>query len=152
MIRTENPAMGVATEFDTGRQSAVVLDVPGYSIVDFSIVTGFSSTPQYDTPNVKPLNGPPIEMHLPNGHKGKFMVSRLGPGADSFFADIEAGWWSTGAIPVATLYQYITERNGNQTVFRYDGVALSLTDSGSFTQAEAVKQEVSFFASRKTRI
>lgn len=144
--------MAAPTEFDTGRQSAVVLDVPGYGIVEFSIVTGFSSTPQYDTPSVKPMNGPPIEMHQPAGHKGKFTISRLGPNADAFFAAQESGWWDSGVLPVCTMYQYITERTASQTVFRYDGVAVSLTDSGSFTAGEAVKQEVSFFASRKTKI
>ena len=47
------------------------------------------------------------------------------------------------------IFQYITEVNGSQSVYQFNNVTMSLSDSGHWQPDSAVKQTISFFASTR---
>ena len=142
----------MANDFNIGKQCSAVIIGP-FGRLDLALITEFMAKQVVDKVKVKPLNGPPIEKHLPGGWEGGFKLDRANSAADDFIALVESGYWAgTSNVPVCTLFQYVTELNGSLSTYQFDGVALHLSDAGSYKANEAVKQSVDFFASTRKRV
>lgn len=137
--------------FNLGRDCTVVLMGP-FGRLDLNIVTSFDAKPRIHKVGIVPLNGPPVEAHVPNGWDFTVMLDRASSTADDIQALMEAGWWAGGIQNQSTLYQYITERSGTQTTWQYSGATFHVSDVGSWKADSAVKQTISGFASTRRKI
>jgi hypothetical protein len=147
--------MATTTTFTVGRDCTAVLTSPYGTNVTLPLETQIDTTPEYSTASSVPLNTPPIERYIPKGHRIKIMSDRADATLDQLFSQIEAGWWANGTPDggtnaSATLYIYINEAAGGQTVIEYAGMSISLSNSGSISPDSPVKQEITGFA--QTRI
>ncbi|PHK92919.1 hypothetical protein CR162_21350 [Pseudoroseomonas rhizosphaerae] len=135
--------------FDLGRQCRAVLVGPDGAVIQLETVTGFDARQVVQKVRTNPLNGPPQEQQIPSGWEGSFEMSRQGRAADDLFSGMEARFWAGTPIPYCTLFQYVTERDGSISAYRYSNVSISLADAGSYRATEAVTQRIEFFASQK---
>jgi hypothetical protein len=135
--------------FSTGRDVSVVLVHPVFGRVQLDNVTGFD--PKQDVIKLKSnrLDGVKMTASLPDGWSGSIQVDRGSPALDILMAQIEAGWIDAGTYSNCTLYQFITESGGGQTVAIYDNVSLSLSDAGNWQPDAIVKQRLDFEANRR---
>jgi hypothetical protein len=116
--------------FNTGRDVSIVLVHPVFGRVQLDNVTGFD--PKQDVIKLKSnrLDGVKMTASLPDGWSGSIQVDRGSPALD-------------------TLYQFISEAGGAQTVAIYDNVSLSLSDAGNWQPDAIVKQRLDFEANRR---
>lgn len=135
--------------FSTGRDCTIVLVHPQFGRVQLDNITGFD--PKQDVIKLKSnrLDGVKMTASLPDGWSGSIQVDRGSPALDILMAQIEAGWIDAGTYSNATLYQFITEVGGGQTVAIYDNVALSLSDAGNWQPDAITKQRLDFEANRR---
>jgi hypothetical protein len=138
--------------FNLGRDSSVVVIAPTGQRIDFSIVTGFDAKQTVHQLRIKPLTGPPQGVDIPDGWTGSFEIERGSSAADDLFSSIEQGFWATGALGIGQIFQYIQEVNGSTSTYQYDGVAMHLSDAGSYKADASVKQTIAFFASTRKRV
>jgi hypothetical protein len=138
--------------FSTGRDITVVLIHPAFGQVQLANITGYES--KQDTVKIKSnrLDGVKMLADLPDGWSGSIMVDRGNPALDTLMAQVEAAWIDQGAYNCATMYEYITEVGGAQSIFIYDNVALSLDDAGNYQPDAVVKQKIGFSANRRRHV
>lgn len=134
---------------NTGRDCSVVLIHPAFGRVQLDNVTGFDPKQDVIKLNTKRLDGVRMTAHLPNGWSGSISVDRGSPSLDILMAQIEAGWIDAGTYANCTLYQFISEAGGTQTVAIYDNVSLTLADSGNWQPDAITKQRLDFEANRR---
>ena len=135
--------------FNLGKDCTLVLIAPTGQQLDLSIVTGFDAKQQVHKLRIKPLNGPPQGADLPDGWEGSVSIERGSNAADNLFSTLESGYWAGGVMGTGQIFQYITEVNGSQSVYQFNNVTMSLSDSGHWQPDSAVKQTISFFASTR---
>jgi len=138
--------------FSTGRDISIVLQHPVFGQVQLNNITGFEA--KQDTVKLKSnrLDGVKMLADLPDGWSGSLMVDRGSPALDTLMAQMEAAWIDQGSYNCATMYQYVTEVGGSQSVFIYDNVALSLDDAGNYQPDAIVKQKLGFTANRRRQV
>jgi hypothetical protein len=147
--------MATNTTFTVGRDCSAVLISPYGTQITLVLGTQITSKPEYKVAKSDPLNSPPIERALPAGHRLTFSYDRTGPQIDQLFAQIEANWWAGGTPDGGTnasgsVYIYVNEPTGGTTTYNYAGVTFSQTDSGTITQENPVKGELTAFAQTRT--
>ena len=143
--------MASNTTFTVGKDCLAVLISPYGTQITLPLNTSIEAKPEYVTAKSMPLNSPPIERMLPQGHRLTFVYDRSGPAIDQLFSQIEANWWAGGTPDGGTnasgsVYIYINEANGAQTTINYANVTFSQTNSGSFSLDKAVNGEIQAFA------
>jgi hypothetical protein len=143
--------------FNVGRDASAVVIAPNGTRIDLSGMVDYSWKPLYKDASSDPLNAPPMKRFLPAGHTLDISIDRNGPGNDALFAQIEDGWWNVGSADPGTsnngtVYLYINELNGGQTVHQFSGVAMKLSSGGDFKTDTAVKQKIECFAQRWTKV
>jgi hypothetical protein len=116
-------------------------------------LTSISFTPNFASVKSTPLNNAPLERKLPQGHSIKISFDRTDATIEKVAAAAEAGFWASGTSaggtsPTNSLFLYITEVSGAQTVRNYMNCAFALSNSGSFTVESAIKMEIDGFASQ----
>lgn len=138
--------------FNLGKNCQVVLIAPSGAQVNLGIVEGFEAKQTAHNLTVRPLNGPPQFMMLPDGWTGSFMIERANSAADDLLSSIEQGYWATGVIGYGQVFQYVLELDGSTSTYQFDGVALHLSEAGNWKADASVKQTVSFTASTRKRV
>lgn len=138
--------------FNTGRDCQVVIIHPIYGQVQLDNVTGFDAKQDVVKLKSRRLDGIKLNADLPDGWSGTLDADRGTPALDSLFSQIEAAWIDGGEYANATMYQYITEVGGAQTVWAYDNVALSLPDAGRWQSDAITKQRIDFTANRRRQM
>ncbi len=137
--------------FTLGRDTQLVVIGP-QGRVDLSHVTGFESRQMTQPIRVDRLDGTQLAAELPKGWEGSFELERGSSTADDFIATTEQAYYTSGQLPVSTLYQYVTEANGSTSTFQYDGAVFKLTAAGAWRGDASVKQKLDFFAARRKRV
>lgn len=122
---------------------------PSFGRVQLDAVTGFDPKQDVVKLSSKLLNGQKLTAHLPNGWSGSISVDRGSPSLDIIIAQIEAGWIDNGTYQNSTIYQFITEAGGTQTVAIFDNVSLTLADAGNWQPDAVTKQRLDFEANRR---
>lgn len=130
-----------------GRDVQLKLIFKGRSI-DLSNVTMFERNEVTTDIDVPRLDGRSIMAYLPKHWQGGIELARKHPEIDQLFADIDADWHDRGHVEFGTLYAYINEPNGSETVEKYSDVSLKYDSAGTFQEKE-VKQKISFWAQRR---
>jgi hypothetical protein len=147
--------MATTTTFTVGRDCSSVLISPLGGNVTLPLSTTINTTPEYSTASSVPINTPPIERDLPKGHRVTISFDRVDGDVDKLFSQIEAGWWANGTADggtnaSASFYIYVTEANGGTTTYQYSGCSMKLSNSGSISPDNPVKQEIQLFAQIRT--
>ena len=145
-------AAQASNTFNLGKNCQVVLITSTGAQVNLGIVEGFEAKQTAHNLTVRPLNGPPQFMALPDGWTGSFMIERANSVADDLFSQIEQGYWATGVIGFGQVFQYVTELNGSVSTYQFDGVAMHLSEAGSWKADASVKQTIAFTASTRKRV
>ena len=134
-----------------GRDCSVTLLWNGTRI-DLETVTGFEAMQQVKSQRSDPLNGVPLEFNTPSGWRGSFHADRGSSALDRLIAANEAAFWNSGIVGSGTIFQNITEADGSLTTFAFVGVAMTLSQAGSYVSEGIVKQTISFFASLRNKV
>jgi len=137
--------------------TVTIFDTATQSIVSFPARTGFSAEPITKTINSEPLNGPPLFGEAPNGWKGTLDFDRTDPTIDIYFANYEANYYAGGNPIAGTITEIIQEKGVNGAVgpitqFVFTGVAMKLSQAGSWKAAEKVPQKIDWMASTRTQV
>lgn len=140
-----------ANTFSTGRDTQLVIIGP-LGRVDLSHVTGFDSKQLTHPVRVDRLDGVHLAAELPKGWEGAFELERGNSVVDDVISALEQSWFSGGQLPVATLYQYVTEPDGSVSTYQYSGVVFRFSQAGNWRGDNSVKQKLEFYASRRQRI
>ena len=137
--------------FTLGRDTQLVVIGP-QGRVDLSHVTSFESRQMTQPIRVDRLDGTQLAAELPKGWEGSFELERGSSAADDFIATTEQIYYSSGQLPVSTLYQYVTEASGSTSTYQYDGAVFKLSAAGTWRGDASVKQKLDFFAARRVRV
>lgn len=137
--------------FNIGKDYSVVFMGP-FGQVHFSHVTMFDAKPIIKTPKVDPLNLPPIARDIPGGWDFTITIERANANADAFQAVLETAFWNGVPTPPGTLYVYVTETAGNQTIWQFTNAVAHLEDAGSASQEKSVTQKIKGFASQRMQM
>lgn len=137
--------------FTVGRDCTAVLISPIGAAITLPALTQIGTKPQYKQVTSEPLNSPPERRYLPSGHEVTLSFDRVDGSVESYFSLIEAGWWANGTSdggtgPNGALFVYVTNPDGSLSTRNYQGLSFGLTDAGTFTVDQVVKQEISGFA------
>jgi hypothetical protein len=149
--------MALQGNFSVGRDVQAVVTAPNGTRVDLTGLTDFSYQPQYKKVRSEPLNGPPIERYLPDGHTLKFNIDRTNSNNEALISQIEQGWRTYGSVDpgtwaAGTVYIYITETDGSQTTLQFSGVSLGMTQGGDYKTEAPIKQTIEGFAQRMQQV
>lgn len=122
---------------------------PLYGQVQLDNVTGFDA--KQDTVKLKSrrLDGIKLNADLPDGWSGSLEIDRGTASLDSLFSLLESAWIDQGVYNNFTMYQYVTELGGAQTIWIFDNVAISLGDAGKWASDAITKQKIDFTANRR---
>ncbi|TLU72682.1 hypothetical protein [Lichenicoccus roseus] len=137
--------------YSIGRDCQVVLLWNGIRI-DLRDVVGFQAEQQVKLQRSDPLNSVPVEFNTPAGWRGQFHIDRGSSALDDLIVAIEAAFWNAGIIGSGTIYQYVNETDGSTSTYEFTGVALTLSNSGTYKAEAIVTQTINFFASQRNRI
>ena len=137
--------------YSIGRDCQVVLLWNGIRI-DLRDVVGFQAEQQVKLQRSDPLNSVPVEFNTPAGWRGQFHIDRGSSALDDLIVAIESAFWNAGVIGSGTIYQYVNETDGSTSTYEFTGVALTLTNSGTYKAEIIVTQTINFFASQRNRI
>lgn len=139
------------TAFSIGRDTQLVIMGPS-GRVDLTHVTGFESRQLTNSIRVSRLDGVQLGTELPKGWEGSFEVERGTSTLDDFVAAIEQNFYNGAGLQPSTMYQYITELDGSESTYQFDGVVFKLASAGNWKGDASVRQKLDFYASRKRRI
>lgn len=137
--------------FNIGKDYTAVFMGP-FGQVKFSHVTMFDAKPIIKTVKVDPLNYQPIARDIPGGWDFTITLERANSNADAYQAVLETAFWNGVPTPPGTLYVYITETNGQQTIWQYNNAVAHLEDAGSASQEKSVTQKIKGFASQRVQM
>lgn len=143
------PITNTQGSFSTGRDCQIVIIHPLYGQVQLDNVTGFEVKQDVVKLKSNRLDGVKMLADLPDGWTGTLSVDRGSPSFDILMTQIEAAWIDAGIYTNATMYQYVAEVGGSQSVYIYDNVALSLDDAGNWQPDAITKQKLGFSANRR---
>lgn len=134
--------------FNTGRDIQLKLVGPN-GHVDIDNVMGFDSKPDYADIKIDRLDGKQLHAAPEKGWTGSFDLYRANANLDRFFADAAEAWYNGGSYELSTIFAYITEADGSQTVYKFTDCAMKLDDAGQWKGDKEVTMKVAFVASRR---
>lgn len=143
--------MAQRAPYTIGRNATLVLLWNGLT-VQIDEVTGFNAQQEVKVQRSDPLNSTPIEFNTPSGWRGSFDVDRGTSAIDDLIASIESAYWNAAIIGSGTIYEYIVETDGSQSVYEFVGVSLTLSNAGSYRADDIVRQTLGFFASLRNKL
>jgi hypothetical protein len=139
------PVSNGSNSFSIGRDGAFKLQV-GNQTFDLENCTGFDQKQETAAVNVDPVRGLQLFGEIPKGWSGSFEVYRKNAELDRLFAAMETTFNNSGTLLNATLFGYIDEAGGGQTIYKFTGVSLKMDDGGTYAADKEVKQKISFKA------
>ncbi len=137
--------------FSVGRDCQLVVMGP-FGRLDLTHVTGFDSRQRTAAVRIDRIDGTQLGAELPKGWEGYFEIERGSSAVDDLIAKMEQTYYAGGAIPVGSLYQYVSEADGSTSTYQYDGAVFKLSQAGTWRGDQSVKQRLEFFASSRKRI
>lgn len=138
-------------DFSIGKD--VVLDLVGETgVLAFTIITGFDAAQMTNRIQVKPLDGIPRFLEIPDGWSGSFDYERRDASIDNYFAALEARYYSGLNVKAITATETITEPSGNVSQFRFEGMMLRLASAGSWIADATVKPKIEWCAGRRIKV
>ena len=141
-----------ANGYSVGRDVTLDIVDPLRGILRFSIKTGWSSEPMYTELTSKGLDGTNRFADIPEGWTLKFDLDRGDAAVDSYFAAQEALYFAGGVVPYVSVTETIVNPDGTLSQFRYTGIAMRITNAGSWKSDAKVEQSISGRAQRRLQV
>jgi hypothetical protein len=135
--------------FNTGRDIQLKWVAPDGTSVDISNILMFTGKAVYASITVDRLDGNTIHAELPKGWDGTIELSRKDANIDRMFGTIESNWIQLGKYNNGTVYAYVSEKDGTQTMLKFTNCAFKYDDSGDWAADKDVKLKVSFKATQR---
>lgn len=120
--------------------------------LNLSLITNFKSKQDTTEEKIKGLDGITRHVRFFEGWSGNFDIQRQDHAADDYFSQLEADYYAGVQETEVTITETITEVDGSVTQYRYREVLLKMDDAGEWKGDAAVKQMLSFIASRRVKI
>lgn len=145
--------MALVGNFSVGRDVTAIVIAPNGTRLDLTGLTEVRWVIRQKKVRSEPLNAPPIERYLPDGHELTFELDRANSNNEQFCSQVEQGWWTLGSADPGTwaggtVYIYVTETDGSQTVKEFTGASLALVQGGDARVENPIKQRIEGFAQR----
>jgi hypothetical protein len=137
--------------FSVGRDVALTI-VTAKGPLTLNLITAFTCEQDTSDQMVKGLDGVPRPIRHFNGWRGRFELERADSTLDDYFAGLEADIFSGLSEQPATLTETIAELSGAVSQYRFTGVLLKLDGAGEWRGDQAVRQSLSFIASRRIKV
>jgi len=137
--------------YSLGRDVALDI-VTADGVLRPSEIVSFNSKPKINKEEVTALNGNTDELLIPKGWEGEIEVARKDATLDSYWAAWEDNYYNGIDNGKSTITETITESDGTTTVWRYQGVQLSLTDAGKREGDKKITQTMNWTARRRIQV
>lgn len=138
------PANGLNTGID---HKIVFTDATG--VQQFVILESFTAKEDATTDKVVAMDGTVRHPKFHQGWSGSFVLERSNNTLDRYLALQEASYYrGIDQVPM-TITETITEVDGAVTKYQYTNVVIYLSDGGTWSGTEIIRQNVTFEASRK---
>jgi len=135
-----------------GKDISIDVTLPNGQILNIDRVTMFDKRQETSRLASKGMDGIHRRAEIPDGWSGTISIDRGGPSIDNFFAALEANYYATGQLGVVRITETIQDTDGTTTQFRYDGVALKLSDAGSSSADKYVSQKIDWTAAKRIKV
>ena len=135
-----------------GRDIAVDVTLPDGTVLELNVITGFDKRQDTTKLNSKGLDGIHRHADIPDGWSGSINIDRGSPALENFFAALEASYYATGVLNAVRIFETIIEADQSVSQFRYDGVALQLSDGGKSGPDQYVTQTIAWRSSKRTKV
>ena len=140
-------------DFNIGRDVKITVISPVTNLpLDFDIVTSFDKKSEAAEVKVKGMDGIVRHAYLPDGWKGTIEVDRASDVVDSHFAALEEAYYNGVTILNGSILETIVERGGLISQYRYEEVAMKLSDAGKSEGDKPIKMKIDFGASRRKKV
>jgi hypothetical protein len=133
--------------YNVGKDISLDIVDPVLGALRFAIRTDFEATPEFTELKSIAADGVARYEFLPIGHKLNFSFDRKDSSIDSYFAQREAQYFSGQTLAKVTITETIRNTDGSVSVFQYAGVALKLTNRGSWKGDAKVESKIEGMAS-----
>ena len=140
--------------FNIGRDVQVIVLhplIPGGRL-DLQVVISFDVKPNPKMLEVNGLDGIDRAAMIPGKYDGTITLDRANSVVDDFQAQLDAAYYAGQNVPAGTIYQYITEVNGNVSCYQLENAVIHATDLGSAKSDSVIQQKLSFTASKRRKI
>lgn len=143
------------SNFNTGRDIQIVVlhpMAPNGTRLDLQIITGFDDKENRKKIQIPGVNGLTSTGFVPESYDLTIDTERASQELDTFMSNLDAAYRAGINVPYGQVYRYVTEVDGSQSIFLYDRVAFTRSDSGKWAQDAAVKQSLMGTAQTKQKI
>ena len=140
-----------AVPFNIGRSGQLVLVTAQAGPLTLNY-TDFGSEQMTHNIESRPVNGETVPADIPDMWSGTIDIDRNSPDLDAFIALQEANYFAGQGLALHSLFQFVTEVNGQQTTWQYTNVTVTLNNAGKWRQNDRVQQSLKFRASRKKQV
>lgn len=141
-----------ANNFNIGSDAKITWLSDGAPIRS-SILTEFSAKQETAKLKSNAIDGVVRNRHVEQGWSGMLKFDRTDSFIDDYFAAKEIARYAGLPPPVVNILQtVISAADGSVARYRYDGVAMTLDDAGSYAGDKKVDQSVSFDASYRVKV
>jgi hypothetical protein len=137
--------------FSVGKDVSLTIVTSSGTLV-LNGLTNFSADPMTTDLKSKGIDGTSRFGFIHDGWKGSFVLDRLDPSVDNYWAQIEADYFAGKNNPSGTISEIITEADGTVTEWKYTGVMLRLDKAGDWGGDKKVDQTITFEAARKLKV
>lgn len=137
--------------YTVGRDVTVTMVTSLGTVSSFSVRTGFSKRQETNDIKVKRADGIVDHLSIPDGWSGTLDYERAGPELDDYIANLETAYYAGTNIASGSIVETITENDGSVSQYTYTGVQMKLSDGGSQTGDNTIKQKLDWVASRRKK-
>lgn len=127
----------------SGISNKLVVSDPN-GLVDVAIIQDFTYMPTMDVPDIVAMDGVTRHPVFFKGGSGSFTIQRGNSALDLYFARKQRTYLQGGDQVNATIHQYIAELDGTTSAWQLVDVVLFITDGGTFSGEDIVRQTIGF--------
>jgi hypothetical protein len=139
--------------FTTGRDVSVQLNTSyGPLTIPPTAILSFEADPEVTKLKSKGIDGTSRHAVIPDCWKGTILIDRLDHSVDDFWGRFEADYFANNSTGTGTIIERIQEQDGSISVWRYDGVVITLEKAGSYAADKKVEQTLSFEAAHRIKV
>jgi hypothetical protein len=129
-----------------------IIDPSNGGILAWASITAFQSRQQTKRLQSIGLDGTNHFAEIPQGWEIAFSLDRSSAAVDAYFAQVEDGYF-TGLNYLGVLVtETISEVDGSTSQYRYENLALKLSDAGVKSGDNLVKMRIEGIASRRRKV
>jgi hypothetical protein len=134
----------VSNQFSISKDCTIQL-VTNLGSIQLPKLTGFHAEPIFETPKSKVMDGPTIQMDIPDGWNITIKFDRVDNDIDAFFSLAEATYHATGIVLTGTILQFIVERSGGLTTYQFQECSIKWK-SGDWKAGSPISYEIDAYA------